>query len=353
MTQGAEPVASPQKKHNLKTVAAALQVSVATVSNAFNRPDQLSADLRQKILQQCAELGYSGPNAAARSLRTGKSGIIAILLSDTLEYSVSDPVANQLIKGVAEELQQQGRDLLLLSGTHNSNSSSAEAVPDGFIFYGAPNNLVQLERIMRQHKPMITVDCNIPGLPSVNIDNFSTARESALHAFGRMPGKVAVLGLRLIDSDRVCRIQPHELYASEQAISRRRLEGYLAAAAMTGRDIPAQAVWHIPVNQHEQALMAAREALQQADRPSVLLCMSDRIALAALMVARELAIAVPEELVIVGFDGIEEGERCFPALTTIQQHSVEKGRVAARRLLAGDLTGETELPCDLVIRQSC
>ncbi len=348
-----EIIVSQQKKHNLKTVAAALQVSVATVSNAFNRPDQLSADLRQRILQQCAELGYSGPNAAARSLRTGKSGIVAILLSDTLEYSVSDPVANQLIKGVAEVLQQQGRDLLLLSGTHNSNSSSAEAVPDGFIFYGAPNNPEQLQRIIRQQKPMMTVDCNIPGLPSVNIDNFSTARQSALHAFSRMPGKVAVLGLRLIDSDRVCRIQPHELYASEQAISRRRLEGYLAAAETAGRDIPAQAVWHIPVNQHDQALMAAREALQQAQRPSVLLCMSDRIALAALMVARELSIAVPEQLVVVGFDGIEEGERCFPALTTIQQHSAEKGRVAARRLLAGDLTGETELACDLVIRQSC
>lgn len=341
------------KKHNLKTVAAALNVSVATVSNAFNRPDQLSAELRQRILQQCAALGYSGPNAAARSLRTGKSGIIAVLLSDTLEYSVSDPVANQLIKGIAEVLQAHGHDLLLLSGTHNSTRSSAEAVPDGFILYGAPTNPEQLERILRHQKPLITVDCNIAGIGSVNIDNMQTAKQSALHAFARMPGPVAVLGLRLIRSDRVCRIQPDELYSSDQAISRRRLEGYLAAAHEVGRELPAEAIWHIPLNQHEHAMMAAKEALQQAQRPAVLLCMSDRIALAALMVARELNIAVPEELVIVGFDGIEEGERSFPALTTIQQYSVEKGRVAARRLLAGELEGDTELSCDLIIRQSC
>jgi DNA-binding LacI/PurR family transcriptional regulator len=341
------------KKQNLKTVAAELGVSVATVSNAFNRPDQLSPELRLKILAQCEVLGYSGPNAAARSLRTGKSGIIAILLSDTLEYSVSDPVANQLIKGVAEVLQQQGRDLLLLSGTHNSRSSSAEAVPDGFILYGAPNNPEQLGRILRQQKPMITVDCNVEDLPSVNIDNFSSAKQIALHAFASMPGKIAVLGLRLIESDRVCRIQPDELYRSEQAISRRRLEGYLAAAKEASRELPAEAVWHIPVNQHEQALMAAREALQQAIRPSVLLCMSDRIALAAMMVARELGIEIPSQLVVVGFDGIEEGERFYPALTTIQQYSAEKGRLAASRLLAGELSGDVELQCDLVVRQSC
>lgn len=341
------------KKHNLKSVAELLGVSVATVSNAFNRPDQLSHDLRRKILEQCSTIGYSGPNAAARSLRTGKSGIIAVLLSDTLEYSVSDPVANQFVKGVAETLQQQGRDLLLLSGKHNHRSSSAEAVPDGFILYGAPNNAEQLERIFRQQKPMITVDCNIAGLPSVNINNLSTAQLSAEHALKRMPGKIAVLGLRLIESDRVCRIQPHELYGTEQSVSRRRLEGYLAAAKANGRELPAEAIWQIPVNQHDLAMMAAREALQQAERPKVLLCMSDVIALAAMMVARELSIRIPEDLVVVGFDGIDEGERSVPSLTTIHQYSAEKGRVAASRLLAGDLSGDTELACDLVVRGSC
>jgi DNA-binding LacI/PurR family transcriptional regulator len=81
--------------------------------------------------------------------------------------------------------------------------------------------------------------------------------------------------------------------------------------------------------------------------------MSDVIALAAMMVAREFAIRIPEELVVVGFDGIDEGERSVPALTTIQQYSAEKGRVAASRLLSGDLMGDTELPCDLVVRGSC
>ncbi len=89
-------VTEKPKKLNLKTVASYLGVSVATVSNAYNRPDQLSLNYAERILQQCTELGYDSPNAAARSLRTGRSGIVAILLSDTLEYSVSDPVCQSV-----------------------------------------------------------------------------------------------------------------------------------------------------------------------------------------------------------------------------------------------------------------
>jgi len=56
-------------------------VSTATVSNAFNRPDQLSAKLRERILKESEELGYYGPNLAARSLRRGESGVIGVMLA--------------------------------------------------------------------------------------------------------------------------------------------------------------------------------------------------------------------------------------------------------------------------------
>ena len=89
----------------LKKVAEILGVSNATVSNAFNRPDQLSKKKREEILAACSELGYLGPNQAARSLRKGSFGIVAIILPDSLEYMVSDPVASQFMQGVASVLE--------------------------------------------------------------------------------------------------------------------------------------------------------------------------------------------------------------------------------------------------------
>lgn len=339
-------------KVTLKSLAKHLGVSVATVSNAFNRPDQLSSDLRRHILAESEKLGFSGPNAQARSLRTGRSDMIAILLADTLEYSISDPVANQLIKGIAEVLQENGKDMLLLSGA-KAVHSTAEALPDGFIIYGSPKNHEQLERVRQSGKPMLSVDCNLAGMGSVNIDNRRYAYDIAMHAMQKHQGKVAVLGLRLINSDRVCRMQPNELYDQDEAISRRRLDGYLAAAKELGREIPAEQVWHIPINTHHYAELAAREALTQHPRPQLLLCMSDRIALGAMSVARQLSLNIPEDLCLVGFDGIEEAERAYPALTTVAQHSDEKGRTAARLLLSGNITEAVLLDCELRLGASC
>jgi len=74
---------APAKRMTLKAVADALGVSTASISNAFNRPDQLSAILRDRILKECERLGYHGPNPAARSLRTGATGVVGVMLAGT------------------------------------------------------------------------------------------------------------------------------------------------------------------------------------------------------------------------------------------------------------------------------
>ena len=88
---------SKQTRWTLKSIAKELGVSNATVSNAFNRPDQLSAKRRDDILAACKTLGYYGPNKAAQSLRNGTFNIVALVLPDSVEYMVSDPVASSFM----------------------------------------------------------------------------------------------------------------------------------------------------------------------------------------------------------------------------------------------------------------
>src|SRR5262249_36124559 len=75
----------------MKDVAAAAGVSPSTVSNAYNKPEQLSAEVRHRILAKARELGYPGPDAAARSLRSRRAGAIGLLLTEQLSYAFSDP----------------------------------------------------------------------------------------------------------------------------------------------------------------------------------------------------------------------------------------------------------------------
>ena len=108
------------KSNTLRSIAEQLNVSTATISNAFNRPDQLSKVKREEILSACKELGYYGPNKAAQSLRRGRSGIIALVLADSIDYMISDPVASSFIRGVSEIVKEHDSHLLLFSGSSTS-----------------------------------------------------------------------------------------------------------------------------------------------------------------------------------------------------------------------------------------
>jgi DNA-binding LacI/PurR family transcriptional regulator len=98
----------------LKTVAERVGVSSMTVSNAFSRPDQLSAALREKILAVAAELGYAGPDPAARTLARGATGTVGILITDSLRYAFTDEFSAEFLTAIAEELARGGLALTLL-----------------------------------------------------------------------------------------------------------------------------------------------------------------------------------------------------------------------------------------------
>lgn len=336
-------------KLTLKDVALRLGVSTATISNAFNRPDQLSAARREDILAQCEKIGYTGPNKAAQILRKGRSNIVALVLADSIAYTVSDPVASTFIKGVSKVLQQQGKHLLLYAGDSASILDVVDFV-DGFICYGAPKNHKLAQEIVQQSKPAITVDFNIEGLPSVNIDNEQAAYEIANQAV-KGGDHVAILGLRLIDSPTTCRVYDSPLIGSDSSISHRRLDGYLRACSEKGVNIDSDWIWHIPESDRNFAKQAAKEVLHSHPRPNTVLCMSDIIALELLQCALTEGLKVPQDLKITGFDGIEEAERTRPNLSTVCQSSVQKGEIAATALL--DATqDDTQLSFELKLGET-
>lgn len=323
-----------KSKLTLKDVANQLGVSTATISNAFNRPDQLSSAKRTEILAACERIGYHGPNRAAQILRKGQSNIVALVLSDSIDYIVSDPVASTFIQGVTRELRDQQKHLLLYAGDSASIRDVSDFV-DGFICYGAPRNDALAMEINALDKPVVTADFNLEGRPSVNIDNEQAAYDIAKNAV--KPGDhVAILGLRLIDAPTTCRIYDSALFDVERSISHRRLDGYLRALKEQNVDISHDWIWHIPESGGNFSVQAAREVLTSSPRPDVILCMSDIIALELIQCALSMGIKIPQDIKITGFDGIDEAARTRPTLTTVCQSSLEKGRKAAALFLAND-----------------
>lgn len=340
------------QKWTLKALAEELDVSIATMSNAFKRPDQLSPKLRKYILEECSKLGYTGPSATASSLRTGRTGIVGILLSNNLAYSFSDEVAHQLLEGMANVFEEANKGMLILSSrANNEQTYGLESFVDGFIIYGSPLKEIR-DRLLIQDKPVVAVDFTMEGHASINIDNYQSAKKCADHALANEDGDVAILGIGLFRSDYVCRLNP-DVELKPKSITVQRLNGFLDAAKAKGVTVPPERIWNIPVSTQKQAYQAAKEALSSMPRPKLLLCMSDRIALSALQAARHLGLKVPEDVRITGFDDIPEASTQSPSLTTVHQQSNEKGEIAAKILLGERESENILLETELVVRESC
>lgn len=345
------------KKLTIKDVARILEVSTATVSNAFNRPDQLSEALRERILEECKKLGYVGPSAAGRYLRTGRSGVVGVVLTDSLSYSMSDYVASHFLAGLAEVFDEAHLNMLLLSARDMDQSGRQrqhESMVDGYIAYGMITaDGRTYEHLLRQQKRLIVVDNHIEGYPSINVDNRGAANEIARYALRHKPENLAILGLRVTSFPRISRLTQEDIDNAPDSISIDRLNGYFDAIKEADIELPVDRIWNIPLNTHRWAYQAAREALNTVPRPDLLLCMSDVIAIATLQTALQMGLRVPEDIRIVGFDGIPETQNLHPSITTVHQYSVEKGRRAARMFLEPDTSESLILPTELLIGESC
>jgi len=324
---------SKQIRWTLKSIAKELGVSNATVSNAFNRPDQLSEKRREAILKACKELGYFGPNKAAQSLRNGTFNIVALVLPDSVEYMVSDPVASSFMRGVTSVLEKNNINVLLFSGSNNNLTSVVDFV-DGFICYGRPRNHALVEQLKKTPKHVVTVDFDINRNASVNVNNEKASYEIAKHVLHDISDKVAILGLRLLDENVLCRVYEHHEFKTGESISHQRLRGYQRALIEANINVADDRIWNIPENSERFANIAAKEVLSASPRPNVIICMSDLIALATMREAIKQGIKIGKDLRIVGFDGIDEAARFVPRLSTIHQNSEEKGVIAANLFIS-------------------
>ena len=112
------------------------------MSNAYNRPDQLSPELRKRVLDTARRLGYPGPDPVARSLRTRKAGAVGLLLTENLSYAFRDPGAVQFLEGLALACEDAGQGLLLIPASPEREDVAAvhRAGVDGFVVYSVPED---------------------------------------------------------------------------------------------------------------------------------------------------------------------------------------------------------------------
>ncbi|MDT5178721.1 MAG: hypothetical protein QOJ95_2919, partial [Mycobacterium sp.] len=174
---------APRRRATLASLAAELKVSRTTISNAYNRPDQLSADLRERVLATAKRLGYAGPDPVARSLRTRRAGAVGLIVTEPLNYSFRDPAALDFVAGLAESCEEAGQGLLLVAAGPNRSVTDGTAAVlsagvDGFVVYSASDDDPYLQVVAQRAMPIVVVDqpMDVPGASRVCIDDRAAMR---------------------------------------------------------------------------------------------------------------------------------------------------------------------------------
>ena len=318
----------------LASLAAELGISRTTVSNAYNRPEQLSSALRVRILDAARQLGYPGPDPMARSLRTRRAGAVGLVLADPISYAVRDPVALQLLEGLTAECDRARTALMLVPADPDAEDVAAvvSASVDGFLAFAMSDDDPHLLAVLGRSVPVVICDQpQVPGVDLVAVDDEAAMREIARHLLDLGHRRVGVACMRLGRQHRDGPVDLERQRGARYHVQRNRLAGLRGAFADAG------VAWdRIPVverfaNTTAAGASAAAELLALDPGLTAIIATSDVLGLGVLDELARRHQRVPDDVSVVGFDGTREA--LSRGLTTVYQPFVEKGHAAGTLLL--------------------
>ncbi len=328
------------KPTTISDVARAAGVSIATASRALNRaPRGVRAPARRRVLKAAAALDYR-PNALARGLLSQRTNTLALLITD-----IANTYFAEVTRGVEDACQKQGYTLLICN-TDRSPAATARSIDllrekrvDGILVAagGRPGHQ-PFEALPAQGIPVVVIGrFDIP-VPAVRIDNRKDGREAAAHLIALGHRRIGII------------LGPRQSTTSQDI-----LDGYRESFKENGISIPSE--WILRGDARAPSgLRLAERLLRHPSRPTGLLTVNDQTAMAAVRAALHLSLRVPQDVSIVGYDGIELASLMSPALTTLRLPLRRMGATAAElllRLCAGEtVEREVWFVPELTVRES-
>ncbi|MBS0372999.1 MAG: LacI family DNA-binding transcriptional regulator [Proteobacteria bacterium] len=279
----------------VKDIAAAVGVSVATVSNVLNGRPNVGREIRARVLEVAEQLGYR-PNRAAQAMRTGRTRAIGLVLPD-----LTNPFFPELAQAVENTARAAGLLVCLVD-----SQGRVEAEADGFslLMQHAVDGILwcpvgpRPPPILRGlQKPVVLIDRPLPGYDVVQSDYAMGGRLLAEYARRMGHGRVGLLsGPRRIES------------------ARQRRDGF-AGASPRGLKV----AWEVHVGFDGALSAEAEAALRRRRGATLIVCGNDLIAISAIRSLARLGLRVPEDVSVSGFDNIRWTDLVAPRLTTIAQ----------------------------------
>ena len=309
----------------IKDIAQATGVSAMTVSRYFNEPEKLKPATYEKIKVAVDQMGYQ-PNIVARLLAKRKTNIICVYIAGDIDPL--HPFTLQAITGIGENLGKNGYSMLLSRDGYEKQNC------DGIIAMGL--NLEQEKELMEmsEKRAIIIFGNNSHKSNWVDINNYIGSYKATEYMIERGYKTIGNIG---IDNDK--------------SYSRDRYQGYVDCMRDHKMTIPPKGTVMVP-NHEDDGYKAAKQIFEKT-KVDGLVCASDALALGVIRFGNEKNLDIPNELGVIGFDGLGYEKLVSPNITTMQQPVYQAGKLLADRMVEvlelGEYVG-TEIFIDPILQ---
>jgi DNA-binding LacI/PurR family transcriptional regulator len=302
----------------VKDIAKKAGVSHSTVSRALHDSSLIADETIERIKQIANEMSYS-PSAAARALKTNRSQVLGVVLSN-----IDDPFFSEILQGIESGVQGSGYSLFIAAAhrepkrEHEIVQAMVEHRVDGVIICSTTFSGEQSGQLLQYGVPMVVVNNQAAEdfRYSIYHDDVDGSRQVARHLIELGHRRIAYLGNFL--SGRT---------------TQDRLAGLRLEMESNGLTIPAEYIHEAAGGNPENGIEASRYFLDLPQRPTAIVCFNDMLAIGMLKGLHQIGVRVPDEISVTGFDNIIFSAYTNPPLTTLDQPKQFIGTEAARLLL--------------------
>lgn len=303
----------------IKDIAEKCGVSVATVSKALNNSHEISEKTTQHITRVANELGYIA-NSNARSLKTNRSYNLGLLYVDKSNSGLEHEYFNVILNSIKKEAERLGYDVTFISNkignSRNSYLSHARYRGcDGVVLVSADFHDPEVIHLVESNMPTVIIDHIYHNRTAILSDNSKGLSEIVHYLYEQGHTKIAFI------------------HGEDTTVTQERLASFHQACSKLGIKIPKaymkEALYHIP----KHSGLATRELLDLPDRPTVIIYPDDYSYMGGLTEIEKHDLKIPDDISVVGYDGIYLSRILRPVLTTYVQDSAEIGKNAASKLI--------------------
>lgn len=305
---------------SLKDIAAACGVSVATVSKALNDHNDIGADTKERVRRVAKEMGYH-PNAAAQTLKTNRTYNIGVLFIDGNNSGLTHDFFNHVMDSFKRKAESFGYDITFINNgkVMNTKMSYLEHARyrnfDGVVIACVEFSDPEVVELVNSEIPIVTIDHLFNNRIAIMSDNVGGMRDLIQYVVSKGHRKIAYI------------------HGLDSAVTTARLSSFYRTTEELGIDIPDEYVREAAYRRTDEAYEQTKELLKLKDRPTCILYPDDFSSIGGINAIREAGLSIPDDISVVGYDGIPIGKHMSPRLTTLAQDTEAIGGLAAEQLI--------------------